>query len=468
MESTAPFELSRLQRDWIESDSGGSFDALLCQAWQRIRAAQAGAATAQGDATTAQGDAATARCVLIVEADPLACAAAFFAAVYLGVPVALANPNWREGEWAQVASLLPPALIFGAAPLAAGAREWVGAAPQAGHILIPTGGSSGGVKFAVHCWASLRAACEGFERFMGAGAVDTFCVLPLYHVSGLMQLLRSFCSGGRITFGALSAWPAAANRLCLSLVPTQLQRLLEDARTLPALRAARAIFVGGAPMPSALCERARELRLPLVLSYGMTESAAMVAAISAAEFIAESRLPAAPCLPHVKIQILDAVGQLCQPGAVGRIRIQSPSLFQGYHGQPPLDLAQGYLTDDLGRMDAAGRLTVIGRCDALILSGGEKIDPREVERAVLATGLAREVLAVGPADADWGQRLVALYVPSHGPVEPAEWARRLRSQLANYKIPKQWIPLAVLPLDEKGKVQQQELAQIIATHFSIK
>ena len=446
MESTAPFELSQLQRDWIESDSGGSFDALFQSALQRING----------------NDASKTRGVLIVETDPLAFAAAFFAAVYLQVPLALANPNWQTREWGEVEVLLNPALIFGTAPLATDARELAVSAPTAGSILIPTGGSSGGVKFAVHRWGSLVAACHGFQAFLGAGAVNSFCVLPLYHVSGLMQLLRSFCSGGRITFGAM---PQAVSGLCLSLVPTQLQRWIDDPVALKVLQAARAIFVGGAPMSTALADRARQLQLPIVLSYVMTETAAMVVAIPAANFLSQPDLPSAPAMPHVRIDILDGSGELCAPEEVGRIRIQSRSLFRGYHGQPALDLKAGYVTDDLGCLDAAGRLTVHGRRDALIISGGEKIDPREVERAVLTTGLAREVLAVGHPDPEWGQKLVAFYVPVAEPIATEEWAQHLRPHLVNYKLPKIWIPVAALPLDEKGKVQPQRIAQLIATHL---
>ena len=446
MESTAPFELSQLQRAWIESDSGGSFDALFQSALQRINS----------------NDAAETRGVLIVETDPLAFAAAFFAAVYLQVPLALANPNWQTREWGEVEALLSPALIFGRAPLATDARELAVSAPTPGSILIPSGGSTGGVKFAVHRWGSLQAACDGFQAFLGAGAVNSFCVLPLYHVSGLMQLLRSFCLGGRIAFGSM---PQAVGGLCLSLVPTQLQRWMEDPQALKVLQEARAIFVGGAPMSTALADPVRQLQLPIVLSYGMTETAAMVAAIPAVEFLSQPDLPSAASLPHVRIDILDGSGELCAPGEVGRIRIQSRSLFEGYHGQPALDLAQGYLTDDLGRLDVAGGLTVLGRCDTLIISGGEKIDPRDVERAILATGLAREALALGQPDPEWGQKLVAFYVPVAEPIATKEWAQHLRPHLVNYKLPKIWIPVAALPLDEKGKVQPQRIAQLIATHL---
>lgn len=450
MEFIAPFELSQLQRDWIRSDCGGDFAGQLSQALQQIQAQPA----------------AVQRGVLIAEREPLAAAAAFFAAVYLGAPVAWANPNWGAQEWQQLEALLNPALVFGTARVATVPRSLAVTPPQRGQILIPTGGSSGGVKLAVHCWASLAAAAHSFQQLIGAGPVDSFCVLPLYHVSGLLPLLRSFCSGGRITFGSVEQLPAQAHSLCFSLVPTQLQRLLDSPSQPAGLLAARAIFIGGAPMAPELAARARELRLPIVLSYGMTETAAMVAAIPSADFLAQPKLPAAPALPGVALQIVAEDGRPCAPGQVGRIRIESASLFQGYHGQAPLDLSQGYLTDDLGQLDELGRLTVLRRRDALIVSGGEKIDPREVERALLATGLARAARVVGAADSEWGQQVVALYVPAQdAPLDPTDWVERLRPQLANYKIPKLFIPLQSLPFDEKGKLTAACIESIITNYL---
>jgi len=449
MEPIAPFELSQLERRWIESRSGGSFENLFQSAIDRINAAEG----------------VVARGVLIVEAEPLAFAAAFFAAAYLQLPLVLANPNWQAQEWSEVAAQLNPALIFGTAPLATVARDLSCRAPQAGSILIPTGGSSGGVKFAVHGWASLSVACQGLRAFLGAGPINSFCVLPLYHVSGLMQLLRSFLSGGHVILGDCSALASAVPGLCFSLVPTQLQRLLQQAQALSVLKSARVIFIGGAALSSDLAARARKLQLPLVLSYGMTESAAMVAVRPVADFFSKPGMSSAVSLPHVEIDILDHKGTRCRLNEVGTIRIQSRSLFKGYHGKIPLEISAGYLTDDLGYLDADGYLSVIGRSDRLIISGGEKIDPLEVERAILATNLASEVLALGCFDAEWGQRLVVFYVPTSRSIMTEEWQQHLRPRLVAHKLPKQWIPVDVLPLDEKGKVQLHKIEQLIATHI---
>lgn len=423
------FDLNQLKRDWIDGISGEAFCAKVADYQQRLERLSA--------EESACG-------VLISESDPIEFAARFFAAISLRIPVVLANPNWGTGEQAELRNLVPSAICRGftcedRGAIAPARRPHSDAvftseaptAPQSGSILIPTGGSTGGVKLAIHTWDTLAAACEGVQSFLGGGPVNSCCVLPLYHVSGLMQLLRAYHSGGYIRFDEGEVAGA-----CVSYVPTQLQRALAEADRTQKLVTARAIFVGGAPMSDALVSRARALKLPVVPVYGMTETAAMVAAIPAAAFLHEPGAGAQP-IGDARIEIDPA----------GRIRIQSPALFKGYHGRAPIDLSQGYVTDDEGRLDESGRLHVIGRMDRLIISGGEKIDPREVEVAVAKLDGVEEVLAVGLPDAEWGQKLVVYYTGA----EVVDWKSQLQAQLVNYKIPKAMRWVDRLPLDEKGK-----------------
>ena len=107
----------------------------------------------------------------------------------------------------------------------------------------------------------------------------------------------------------------------------------------------------------------------------------------------------------------------------------------------------GYLTDDEARLDEDGRLHVIGRMDRLINSGGEKIDPAEVEAALLHIEGIEEALVVGVPDPEWGQRVVAYYTGA----EVSGLKEQLRQWLAPYKVPKSWIRCDALPLDAKGK-----------------
>ena len=403
------FDLKSLDRDWVEGISGQELIARV----------QCRAKSIQGQDQP----------LVIDQADPHDFTVEFFAAVSAGRSVALANPNWGAQEREQFDALIG----FGIASLGSvisGAK-----CSNAGHqdkvILVPTGGTTNGIKLAIHTWKTLEAACNGVQEFLGGAAIDSCCVLPLYHVSGLMQLLRSYHSDGYIRFDE-----DEVEGRCLSYVPTQLRRALLDKKRTQALSTARVIFVGGAPMAESLAEEARELKLPVMPVYGMTETAAMVAAIPVADFLTDSRVGALP-IGETKIEV----------GSSGQISIQSPSLFKGYHGGEPLDLARGYLSGDAGYIDENKRLHVTGRIDRLVISGGEKIDPCEVEDVVSAIAGVEEVMALGLPDPEWGQKLVVYYTGQ----ELVDWEERLKEQLVSYKLPKEMLRVDRLPLDEKGK-----------------
>ena len=403
------FNLKSCDRDWVEGISG---QELLARVQSRAKSIEG-----------------QDQLMVIDQIDPHDFTVEFFAAVSVGRSIALANPNWGAQERKQFDALLgrglPPlgGLISG--------NKCLNVGDQARVILIPTGGTTGGIKLATHTWETLEAACKAVQQFLGGAAIDSCCVLPLYHVSGLMQLLRAYHSGGSIRFDEDDV-----EARCVSYVPTQLRRALFDEKRIQALSRTRVIFVGGAPMPESLAAQARAHKLPVMPVYGMTETAAMVAAIPVADFLADSRAGALPLAEtHIEID------------SSGRIRIQSPALFKGYHGREPLDLSQGYLTGDEGYIDEKSRLHVTGRIDRLVISGGEKIDPREVEEAVSAMAGVTEVLAVGLPDAEWGQKLVVYYTGQ----ELVDWKERLKEQLMTYKLPKEILRVDRLPLDEKGK-----------------
>lgn len=412
MASITPFDIETLKRDWIEGISGEAFYAQVRSAIEEIEQLS--------EADRAQG-------VVISESDPIEFSARFFATLSLGVAIILANPNWRKQEHAELEELLSSG------------------APPPGSILVPTGGSTGGVKLAVHNWGSLVAACRGVQDFIGGGPINSCCVLPLYHVSGLMQLLRSLISGGSIRFDE-----EKVAGYCLSYVPTQLQRALKDPQCIEKLQVAEVIFVGGGPLSESVAEQARAYKLPVVPVYGMTETAAMVAAIPAVDFLANMNDGATP--------IGDARFAVDHSGA---IRIHSPALFSGYHGRPPIDLSDGYLTQDEGRLDPEGRLHVIGRMDRVIISGGEKIDPKEVEAAIRKHLDLNELLVHGFPDEEWGQRLVVFYVISPDHLLPENWQQILKPYLANFKIPKQMIGVESLPLDSRGKIDRELVRHLL-------
>ena len=449
---TAPpaFKLDTLKRNLIDGISGLHF-------WQRVQGYIA-RIEAIIESANEQG-------VLIAEPNPIEFAAAFFASTHMGVPTILANPNWQQSEWEQLGKQVNPAVVFGDSGISKMQASETNN-PRPGTILIPTGGSSGRLKLAIHTWETLTAACRGFCSFLGSETVHSCCMLPLYHVSGLMQLLRSFTSEGKIAFTNLKAFQPGqfpgmdAEKLCLSLVPTQLQRMLERKVVADWLCHLKAIFLGGAPMMPALQARVRELHLPVVSTYGMTETAAMVTALPVEDFLSGNSSVGLP-LGHAQVQVVRKDGSACSPKEKGRIHIRARSLCLGYHGSPLDILKDGYLSTDEGYLDRDGYLYVVGRSDRIIISGGEKIDPLEVETVFLDTGMIAQVLVIGWPDPEWGERLITFCVPNSKTSNAEDIHQRLRANLANYKIPKQIILLPQLPLTPQGKPDRTLITKLL-------
>lgn len=364
----------------------------------------------------------------------------FSAAVAAGGDVFLADPAWGEAERRELAELLrrPP-------EPRAGDRGW---------LMVPTGGTSGGLRFARHDLGTVGAAVEGFRAHFGVNKVNAVGVLPLHHVSGLLAWLRGVLSGGEyrglawreVEAGPWPELPARPDGWFCSLVPTQLERLLRLPGAVAWLRGFRGVFIGGGPSWPALLERAAEARLPLLLSYGMTETAAMVAAQRPGDFAAGDR-SCGTALPHARLEI----------GADGAVVIRADSLWRGYY--PGWREPGPLVTPDFGALDAAGRLTLRGRGDGVVISGGEKIQPEEVEAALRATGQFADVAVVGVADAEWGSRLVALY-PRGAPPDMAVVAETLSGQLARHKHPKAFVAVADWPRNAQGKLNRARLAEL--------
>lgn len=319
---------------------------------------------------------------------------------------------------------------------------------ERGWLCIATGGSSGAVRFARHDEGTLIAAVRGFCAHFGIERVQAVDVLPAFHVSGLMARVRCAATGGRhlpwawkqIETGPRPTVPRGEEWV-ISLVPSQLQRLLERPDAVEWLRRFRLIVIGGGPTWPHLAEAAAAARLPVALSYGLTETAAMVAAQRPEEFLAGGRSCGRP-LPHVRIRIGDE-GAVCIAGA---------SNFHGYF--PGWQTEAEVRTEDWGRLDEQGNLHVLGRRDAVIITGGKKVHPTEVERALMASGEFRDVAVVGVPDREWGEAVVAVYPKAAGAEPDLEKATRA---IPGHQRPKRFLPLAEWPRNAQGKIDRAAL-----------
>jgi O-succinylbenzoic acid--CoA ligase len=278
-----------------------------------------------------------------------------------------------------------------------------------------------------------------------------------------MQLVRALITEARLSLAdwhAVEAGTARPDRegVFLSLVPTQLHRLLEDRAATDWLRRCRAVFLGGAAAWPALLERAHAVRIPLAPAYGMTETAAQVCCLKPDEFLS-GRSGVGRALPHARLSVVDDEERPVAAGKTGRIRVESEALFLGYQGELGRR-GDGYVTTDLGSMDADGYLTVAGRSGDTINTGGEKVMPTEVEAAIREVGLVEDVVVCGRSDPEWGEVVCALVVSSRFPGE-IEARSRLKPLLASHKIPRRWILIEKVPRNALGKLDRKRAADLI-------
>ena len=380
------------------------------------------------------------RPVVVCERDPVRFQAAFAAGVAGAGLVFLADPAWGAAERAQFRALV--------------ARAPDRPAPARGWLCIPTGGSSGALRLARHDGETLAAAVGGFSRHFYCPVVSTCGILPLHHVSGLMGWLRVALTDGRfvsarwteVESGALPAVPDGDG--FVSVVPTQLQRLLARAGTRAWLRRFRAVFVGGGPAWPQLLDDAARAKVPLSLSYGMTETAAMVAALRPEEFAAGDRSCGRP-LPHVRVRTRHD----------GTVTVAGASLFRGYY-PAWVSRRAPWVTQDVGFFDPSGALHIEGRRDSLIISGGEKVDPFQVESALRATGEFADVAVLGVPDPEWGASVVACYPMKDASPDWDRVQRRLRRELAAYRRPKRYVGVVDWPRNAQGKLNRATLLRL--------
>ncbi|WP_221031714.1 AMP-binding protein [Actomonas aquatica] len=391
----------------------------------------------------AEGEPGRQELVVVCERDPVAFRAAFAQAVAQGGRVALANPDWGTQERAEFDRLL--ALRDHAGALADAETGW---------LLIPTGGSSGGVKLARHDQHTLAAAVQGYASFFEERVVNGVGVLPLHHVGGLMGWLRCVLTGGDYVDGSWRAWsegrfvervPEAAT---VSLVPTQLRRMLGQAEGVAWLRQFKRILIGGAATEADLVSAAQDAGLPIVLSFGMTETGALAAAVP--EFAGGELEKGYAVLPHLK---MDVVGE-------GRLRISGASLFRGYW--PDWRDDDAWENGDRARRSVDGRVQLLGRVDDLIISGGEKVDGHEVETVLRELAGDPRIVVIGLPDAEWGHRVVACVGSEELVTRLEEVAGAVRERLASFKRPKLVVPVVPWPVNAMGKINRAALTAAAA------
>jgi O-succinylbenzoic acid--CoA ligase len=406
--------------------------------------------------------------ILLAEREPTRFLAGFLAACAANYPVFLCNPDWGKQEWKEVFNLVQPNLILGDGN-SGGWNRIVSDSqlPISNTIMIPTGGSSGKIKFAIHTWDTLMASVKGFTEYFQLNQVNSFCVLPLYHVSGLMQFMRSFTTAGKLAIFPFKQIESnqisdiQPSEFFISLVPTQLQRLLQNPDLTKWLSQFKTVLLGGAPAWNELLEKARFHRIRLAPTYGMTETASQIATVKPDDFL-NGKISSGQILPHAQIIICNEKGEVLNSNQKGNVIIKSKSLSLGYY--PEIWKNQDYFqVDDLGFIDDDGHLNILGRSSNKIISGGENVYPIEIESAIRATEMVNDVCVIGIPDKRWGQAITAIYIPKKAEISSLEIQNILKDKLCKFKIPKHWICVSTLPRNTQGKINQQQLQEIVCS-----
>ncbi len=314
-------------------------------------------------------------------------------------------------------------------------------------VVLATSGSTGLPKGAELTAAALTASAGASLTRLGAPAgARWLCCLPVHHISGLGVLVRSLLAGStpvitdRADVGVLVR-EASRPHGCryVSLVPTQLRRLLDAGAPLAAFHG---ILLGGAAVPPGLPEEAAAAGARVVTTYGMTETCG--GCVYDGEPLDEVRV---------------------DTGTDGRIRISGPVLFSRYRLAPELTRAalddDWFVTSDLGEV-TGGRLTVRGRADDVINSGGEKVVAGEVEHVLRGCPGVHDAVVVGTPHPDWGERVTAMVVAADGAAPPHldEIRAYVRDRLPRYAAPQAMVLVAELPMLASGKPDRQLIRDI--------
>jgi O-succinylbenzoic acid--CoA ligase len=333
---------------------------------------------------------------------------------------------------------------------------------DAWHSIVYTSGTTGRPKGAILTYGNHWSSAVASALNLGLLPNDTWLAcLPLFHVGGLSILLRSVICGMTALvqprFDATEVNRAIEEQgvSIVSVVSTMLDRMLTErgSRRYPA--SLRCVLLGGGPAPLPLLERAASLGVPVVQTYGLTETASQFTTLAPQDALSKLGSAGKPLM-----------GSRLRISADGEILVRGPAVSRGYlHGASRTD-DDGWLhTGDLGYLDADGYLYVLDRRDDLIVSGGENVYPAEVEAVLLAHPAVADAGVAGESDPEWGRRVAAFVVLADGQIATAEALIAFcRQRLAAYKVPRTITFRDALPRNASGKLLRRELAPGLPGH----
>ena len=343
--------------------------------------------------------------------------------------------------------------------------------------ILYTSGTTGRSKGAMLSHGNLLSNARVLKEYWGwrsprEGGDVLIHVLPIFHVHGLFV-----ASHGALLNGSKMLWfsrfdpKAVIARLPEATVfmgvPTLYVRLLNEPGLDRAACAHMRLFISGsAPLLIETFEAFRARTGHTILErYGMSETVMLTSNPYRASAGERRGGTVGRALPGVDVRAVDDAGTPCPAGAIGNIQVRGPNVFRGYWRMPEKTAeeftADGWFkTGDVGKIDAQGYVTIVGRSKDLIISGGFNVYPAEIEATLNELPGVAESAVVGVPHPDFGEAVVAIVIARPGALpEPAALIAALKSRIANFKVPKQVFVVDELPRNTMGKVQKNLLRE---------
>ena len=337
--------------------------------------------------------------------------------------------------------------------------------------ILYTSGTTGRSKGAMLSHGNLLSNAQVLRRYWGWKQGDVLIhALPIFHVHGLFV-----ASHGALLNGSKMIWlnrfePKAViaklpEATVFMGVPTLYVRLLAEPSLTRAACANMRLFISGsAPLLIETFNLFRERTGHTILErYGMSETAMLTSNPYAASDGERRGGTVGFPLPGVGVRVLDDAGAPCPTGEIGNMQVTGPNVFKGYWRMPE-KTAEEFTTDgwfktgDVGRIDARGYVTIVGRSKDLIISGGFNVYPAEIEGTLNDMAGVAESAVIGVPHPDFGEAVVAVVVPRPGSAPDANaLIAELKARIANFKVPKRVFVVAELPRNTMGKVQKNLL-----------
>lgn len=328
-------------------------------------------------------------------------------------------------------------------------------------VILFTSGSSGKPKGVEITNSNLFESYLSITSEYSFSSSDRFLAsLPFYHIGGFSIITRSILSGGTLIIPSSLKNDVIAESFqkndptVISLVPTMLKRLIQG--KVQPNKNLRLAFIGGGPSDDDLVITALNLGWSFVKVYGSTETSSMVSGIDG-DKLRKKPASGGKAFKNVEIKILDDSHQEVEHFKVGEIAVKSKSIAKGYLKNSELWRSKihnrYYLTGDWGYLDNEEYLFVVSRRTDLIISGGENINPAEIEKILISHPAVSESIVFPLSDKEWGQIPAAAVVIKNGEKFNEQGIQKyLSAYLSSYKLPKKIFFLEKLPRTDLGKI----------------